>query len=354
MTELRAPFIWFGGKRRVADIVWRAFGNAPNYVEPFFGSGAVLLKRPHAPKLETVNDVDCMLVNFWRALLHAPDEVARFADWPVNEADLHARHRWLVGQLEALRARVTTDPDYFDAKIAGWWVWGLCAWIGYGWCDPRRVNSRQLPILSAVNSGGGNGVHAAHAAGPMPAMSGFGRGIHTGHLPAIGHSGRAVHSPEVGPLVPWFRALAARLRRVRVTCGDWARIVSGAVTGATNTRANMGMSPCAVFLDPPYADEAAIYGHYIIDPQLSARVREWAIANGDNPKLRIALCGYEGEHVMPASWRVLAWKAQGGYGNRNGDAENENAHRERIWFSPHCLPFDDVQTSLPLLAWDEP
>ena len=32
MTELRAPFPWFGGKRRVADVVWRAFGHdVPNY-----------------------------------------------------------------------------------------------------------------------------------------------------------------------------------------------------------------------------------------------------------------------------------------------------------------------------------
>jgi hypothetical protein len=27
------------------------------------------------------------------------------------------------------------DPDYFDAKIAGWWCWGACAWIGTGWCS---------------------------------------------------------------------------------------------------------------------------------------------------------------------------------------------------------------------------
>jgi hypothetical protein len=26
MTPVRAPFPWFGGKRRVADVVWRAFG----------------------------------------------------------------------------------------------------------------------------------------------------------------------------------------------------------------------------------------------------------------------------------------------------------------------------------------
>jgi DNA adenine methylase len=42
-------------------------------------------------------------------------------------------------------------------------------------------------------------------------------------------------------------------------------------------------------------------------------VREWAIANGGNPKLRIALCGYEGEHDMPKSWECVEWKAAGGY-----------------------------------------
>lgn len=43
MTALKAPFPYFGGKRVVAPEVWRRFGDTPNYVEPFFGSGAVLL-----------------------------------------------------------------------------------------------------------------------------------------------------------------------------------------------------------------------------------------------------------------------------------------------------------------------
>jgi hypothetical protein len=51
----------------------------------------------------------------------------------VNEADLHARHRWLVAEVE-FRERMRRDPEYFDAKIAGWWVWGICQWIGSGWC----------------------------------------------------------------------------------------------------------------------------------------------------------------------------------------------------------------------------
>lgn len=70
---------------------------------------------------------------------------------------------------------------------------------------------------------------------------------------------------------------------------------------------------------------------------LSAAVRAWALENGDNPKLRIALCGYDGEHKMPDSWECVPWKASGGYGNQGGDDADNNRHRERIWFSPHCL-----------------
>ena len=43
---MKAPFPYFGGKSKVAGEVWRRFGDVPNYVEPFAGSTAVLLKRP--------------------------------------------------------------------------------------------------------------------------------------------------------------------------------------------------------------------------------------------------------------------------------------------------------------------
>jgi REP element-mobilizing transposase RayT len=49
MTTLKAPFPYFGSKRAVASVVWERLGDCPNYVEPFFGSGAVLLGRPHWP-----------------------------------------------------------------------------------------------------------------------------------------------------------------------------------------------------------------------------------------------------------------------------------------------------------------
>ena len=54
--------------------------------------------------------------------------------------------------------------------------------------------------------------------------------------------------------------------------------------------------------------------------------------------MRIALCGYENEHVdhMPDDWEMLAWQAHGGFSNQNKDG-NDNKTKERIWFSPHCL-----------------
>ena len=50
--------------------------------------------------------------------------------------------------------------------------------------------------------------------------------------------------------------------------------------------------------------------------------------------------GYNDDFDMPAGWTQHAWKAVGGYANtaaRKGK-ENKNRSRERIWFSPACLP----------------
>ena len=100
---MKAPFPYFGGKSTIAADVWKRFGHdVQNYVEPFAGSAAMLLSRPHwTPKrnyIETINDADGQVANFWRAVKHDAEAVAGWADWPVNENDLHARHGWLVGR----------------------------------------------------------------------------------------------------------------------------------------------------------------------------------------------------------------------------------------------------------------
>jgi site-specific DNA-adenine methylase len=46
--------------------VWSAFGQVENYVEPFAGSAAMLLRAPHGKRIETLNDKDGFIANFWR------------------------------------------------------------------------------------------------------------------------------------------------------------------------------------------------------------------------------------------------------------------------------------------------
>lgn len=328
---IKAPFPWFGGKSRVAPLVWERFGDTANYVEPFFGSGAVLLGRPHAARIETVNDRDAYLSNFWRSVQQDPEEVAFWADWPVSEADLHARHRWLVRQ-KGFRKKMLSNPDFYDARIAGWWVWGISQWIGSGWCTEPGWTGR-------FSAGSARGIHG-HSAWKkrIHASALSGRGL-CEKRPSLGRhpNGRGVNRSD--SLVSWMHQLSNRFRRVRVCCGDWERILGPSPTE------HIGVT--AVFLDPPYDPRQlarsngasgvskgnVIYGHHEVST--SAEVRKWAIEHGDNPKLRIALCGYEGEHQMPRDWETVAWKANGGYSKT--DQARENATRERIWFSPHCL-----------------
>ena len=39
---------------------------------------------------------------------------------------------------------------------------------------------------------------------------------------------------------------------------------------------------------------------------------------------------------MPESWHEVGWSARAAYKSSRGD-QNGNRHKERIWFSPHCL-----------------
>ena len=130
----RAPFPWYGGKRRWADAIWSKLGNPGVYAEPFAGSLAVLLHRRQPCPREIVCDLDGLLCNFWRALRADPEAVAYWAAWPTIHQDLTARHTWLRQWRAEHGHKVETDPDFYDVKVAGWWVWGLSNWIGGGWC----------------------------------------------------------------------------------------------------------------------------------------------------------------------------------------------------------------------------
>lgn len=346
MTKLKAPFPAIGGKNKVALYIWERFGNVRIYIEPFCLSAAVLWARPHEPCIETINDINCMVTNFWRAVQSDKESVVEHCNWPVNEIDLHARHFWLVNQIEFFE-RMRSDPNYYDPKIAGWWVWGACCWIGGGWCVEPNAHIKQRPQLSH-----GMGVHRQ-----IPDLSGdsgaSGRGVHSGSRIQLADAfsrGRGVHKNDRAGtceqrrlwLLDWFGRLQDRLRPVRVCCGDWARVCTSA---SVTTR--IGLT--GVFLDPPYPKKTkkgtrapVLYSSDVDGSKSPNEIRDevlkYCIDRGKNSMFRIAVCGYEGdgyECLEELGWDVYHWKTPGGYGSRN--KQNKNKNRERIWFSPHCL-----------------
>ena len=343
-APLQAPFPYFGGKRKAAETVWPAFGRVDNYVEPFAGSAAMLLAAPpDAARIETINDFDGFVANFWRAIAHDPDAVAHAADWPVNEVDLMARHSWLVRHRQPITEQLCADPDWYDARSAGWWVWGACNWIGGGWCsgdgpwvhdgtrlvrkegDAGKGINRQLPHL-----GNGKGINRQ-----LPHL-GNGQGINR-KLPQLGGGGRGINrklpdssTPRGEFIRAWMRELHQRLRDVRVTCGDWGRVVKDSITTYN------GLT--AVFLDPPYTKGDMDYSAGGMGQGIADDVRQWCAINGGNPQLRIVLCGHAGEHdaLLAQGWHIRTWTAGGGYA-RTGEAI-ANRQSETIWCSPHCVP----------------
>lgn len=400
----KAPFPAFGGKSQVADMVWERLGDVRNYIEPFAFTAAVLLRRPSPGPIETINDLNSYVTNFWRAVRADPEAVAAHADWPVIEDDLHARHRWLETSADAQNAlqRVRENPEAFDAKIAGWWCWGACCWIGSGWCSSAHQNSvewKQLPRISDP----GNGVTTGPALSQkLPHMDAAGRLINSppdmkrpqlcngnttagpgvlahahidqkrprvpsstmGWMPGVVGSGPDIHRPQLADaysrgrgvngndslgtcdtrrawLTNWMMRLADRMRPVRVCCGHWARVCD-----SDSTLIRLGTT--GVFLDPPYRKTingvenraADIYANdkaQDVDG-LCDEVQAWCLKWGDNPEIRIALCGLEGEYPLldAAGWECVPWKSRGGYGNRT-ERGRENAARERIWFNAACV-----------------
>ena len=76
MSAQGPPINYYGSKVRLAP--WIAAMLSPHrcYVEPFFGSGAVLFAKPVSTH-EIVSDKDATVVNFFTVLRDRPRELAR-------------------------------------------------------------------------------------------------------------------------------------------------------------------------------------------------------------------------------------------------------------------------------------
>ena len=300
---LKAPFPYFGGKATIAARVWAMLGDCGLYIEPFLGSGAVLLQRPGGGTgAEIVNDLDANVANFWRSVRNAPFAVAGHMDFPLNHSELVARREELRRGAARRREKVEGDADWYDCRAAGVFAWCAAASIG-GAADLAKV--RAMPCVVAARA----------------------------LFSAVSEGNGAVER--------WLAELAKRLRGVRVLCMDW-RAALGHVLGNVK-----GGAACGVFLDPPYANIRGdrIYQHDA--PEVSWAVREWCAEAGGDANMRIVLCGYGEEHdsLLDMGWGKVAWQGPRG---RRGDGNDTNG-LERLWTSPGCLQ-ENIQQEF---AFDE-
>lgn len=72
---MKALLNYPGAKWRMAKEIIALMPPHRSYLEPFFGSGAVLFNKPPSA-IETVNDIDGDIVNFFKILREYPDELA--------------------------------------------------------------------------------------------------------------------------------------------------------------------------------------------------------------------------------------------------------------------------------------
>lgn len=72
----RIVFGWYGGKFSHLEWLLPLLPECHHYCEPFAGSGSVLINRQAAP-VETYNDIDGDVVNFFRVLRDQHDELIR-------------------------------------------------------------------------------------------------------------------------------------------------------------------------------------------------------------------------------------------------------------------------------------
>jgi len=285
---LKSAFSYFGGKSKVAYEIWKRFGHVNYYLEPFFGSGAVLLSSPYVPSNEIANDMYCMITNFWRSVKYFPNKTAKFADLPMNEVELEATQNWLIPQKDDLEKLLRADLKYCDPEIAGRWVWGVSQWLGDNWCSDKTLQKR----------------------------------------PSFNKSGIHRNNTEIKE---YFGLISQRLKKTIICCGDWERVVCDFIT---TKKVNTG-----IFLDPPYSIKAGRENNLYIkdDLNVSVNVYNWCMANGGNPNLRIAFCGYSNEYSFPDSWSVLNWRGNCAWANWGDNKGQDNAKKEMIWFSPGCL-----------------
>ena len=294
---LKQIFRYPGGKRRVVPVINQRFGDIDVRIDAFTGSSAWILASEPV-KYEVVNDADGYVVNYLRAIREAPDEVARYLDFPLAELEIMATGIFQKHNLSELSARLGANPDYYDAKTAARWAYLMAHKI----------------TLAAPEPGVWGVVDGKLTFGVKDGIKRYGTNFPGSFLARL---------VKEGNVSEYLNALAARLKNVTILWNDFEAILNSFVTHPRNGK-------IGILLDPPYTSMKRDITYFTESADVWNRAACWAVANGEKQHLRIAICGYfteEADAIFPQSWERYLWKQAGWLPQQR---------RECIWFSPLC------------------
>lgn len=130
-----SAFNYFGGKSRLLDWLFENFPAVESYnhyVEPFCGSAVVFLNKKASP-IETINDIDGRIMNFFRVLREQPEKLISLLELtPYNRNEFDYAYEQSEDVVE--------DARRFFVRVM------MCYGGGGNGVDSRRVNSFRMQM----------------------------------------------------------------------------------------------------------------------------------------------------------------------------------------------------------------
>jgi len=120
MPPARPALKYYGGKWKIANWIISFFPSHTNYVEPCGGAASVLLIKPRSP-LETYNDLDHRVVNFFKVLRERPEELIsliRLTPW--SRIELENSQILAIDPLEDARRFFVTSWQSISTAGRSW------------------------------------------------------------------------------------------------------------------------------------------------------------------------------------------------------------------------------------------
>ena len=246
MSKIKA-FPYFGGKLSHLNFILENLPYTERYIEPFGGSAAVLLNREPSP-VETYNDLDGDVVNFFRVLREQPDELVRQLELTPYSREEFAK-AWRpddsVGAVERARR--------FFVRVS------------------QGYNAKTNPTSSPENSGG----EWSYAVGNS-------------------RNGRSKKTSQWSGYLCQLEKVADRLRRVQIENQD-----------AINLIETHDHPDALVYCDPPYPPTSRYYGEYA--HEMSDQDHRELADTLNQCEAKVAISNYESDLMreLYTDWNVL-------------------------------------------------